>query len=140
MYPKPFFETWTSPVVTPGSRVTFNCSTPHQQMSFILYKDGSEVASSDRSWAGLGASAAHFLIISVGIGDGGNYSCRYYDFAIWSEPSDLVELVVTGQDWGNAGGGGTVPGTMGRRDVSERGRGALSKSHQECAQDSACMW
>ncbi|OWJ99234.1 IGSF1 [Cervus elaphus hippelaphus] len=95
MYPKPFFETWTSPVVTPGSRVTFNCSTPHQQMSFILYKDGSEVASSDRSWAGLGASAAHFLIISVGIGDGGNYSCRYYDFAIWSEPSDLVELVVT---------------------------------------------
>uniref|UniRef100_A0AC11C9M6 Immunoglobulin superfamily member 1 n=1 Tax=Ovis aries TaxID=9940 RepID=A0AC11C9M6_SHEEP len=95
MYPKPFFETWTSPVVTPGSRVTFNCSTPHQHMSFILYKDGSEVASSDSSWASLGASAAHFLIISVGIGDGGNYSCRYYDFAIWSEPSDPVELVVT---------------------------------------------
>uniref|UniRef100_A0A8C0ALF7 Immunoglobulin superfamily member 1 n=1 Tax=Bos mutus grunniens TaxID=30521 RepID=A0A8C0ALF7_BOSMU len=95
MYPKPFFETWTSPVVTPGSRVTFNCSTPQQHMSFILYKDGSEVASSDSSWASLGASAAHFLIISVGIGDGGNYSCRYYDFAIWSEPSDPVELVVT---------------------------------------------
>lgn len=139
MYPKPFFETWTSPVVTPGSRVTFNCSTPHQHMSFILYKDGSEVASSDSSWASLGASAAHFLIISVGIGDGGNYSCRYYDFAIWSEPSDPVELVVTGQDWGNAGGGGTVPGTMGKRDVSGRGRVAPSKSHQECAQDSACM-
>ncbi|XP_044792810.2 immunoglobulin superfamily member 1 isoform X3 [Bubalus bubalis] len=95
MYPKPFFETWTSPVVTPGSRVTFNCSTPQQHMSFILYKDGSEVASSDSSWASLGASTAHFLIISVGIGDGGNYSCRYYDFAIWSEPSDPVELVVT---------------------------------------------
>uniref|UniRef100_A0A8C6DA36 Immunoglobulin superfamily member 1 n=1 Tax=Moschus moschiferus TaxID=68415 RepID=A0A8C6DA36_MOSMO len=95
MYPKPFFETWTGPVVTPGSRVTFNCSTPHQHMSFILYKDGSEVASSDRSWASPGASAAHFLIVSVGIGDGGNYSCRYYDFAIWSEPSDPVELVVT---------------------------------------------
>uniref|UniRef100_A0A8C6CFP3 Immunoglobulin superfamily member 1 n=1 Tax=Monodon monoceros TaxID=40151 RepID=A0A8C6CFP3_MONMO len=95
MYPKPLFKTWASPVVTPGARVTFNCSTPHQQMSFILYKDGSEIASSDRSWASPGASAAHFLIISVGIGDGGNYSCRYYDFAIWSEPSDPVELVVT---------------------------------------------
>ncbi|EPY73414.1 immunoglobulin superfamily member 1 isoform 3 precursor [Camelus ferus] len=95
MYPKPFFETWASPVVTPGARVTFNCSTPHQHMSFILYKDGSEIASNDRSWATPGASAAHFLIISVGIGDGGNYSCRYYDFATWSEPSDPVELVVT---------------------------------------------
>uniref|UniRef100_A0A8D2D763 Immunoglobulin superfamily member 1 n=1 Tax=Sciurus vulgaris TaxID=55149 RepID=A0A8D2D763_SCIVU len=95
MYPKPFFKTWTSPVVTPGARVTFNCSTPHQHMSFILYKDGSEIAASDRSWANPGASAANFLIISVGIGDGGNYSCRYYDFAIWSEPSDPVELVVT---------------------------------------------
>uniref|UniRef100_A0A2K6P6Z4 Immunoglobulin superfamily member 1 n=1 Tax=Rhinopithecus roxellana TaxID=61622 RepID=A0A2K6P6Z4_RHIRO len=97
MYPKPFFKTWASPVVTPGARVTFNCSTPHQHMSFILYKDGSEIASSDRSWASPGASAAHFLIISVGIGDGGNYSCRYYDFSIWSEPSDPVELVVTAQ-------------------------------------------
>ncbi|XP_038444236.1 immunoglobulin superfamily member 1 isoform X2 [Canis lupus baileyi] len=95
MYPKPFFKTWASPVVTPGARVTFNCSTPQQHMSFILYKDGSEIASSDRSWASPGASAAHFLIISVGTGDGGNYSCRYYDFAIWSEPSDPVELVVT---------------------------------------------
>ncbi|XP_055986193.1 immunoglobulin superfamily member 1 [Sorex fumeus] len=95
MYPKPFFKTWASPMVTPGARVTFNCSTPHQHMSFILYKDGSEIASSDKSWSSLGTSAAHFLIISVGIGDGGNYSCRYYDFSIWSEPSDPVELVVT---------------------------------------------
>uniref|UniRef100_A0A673UR98 Immunoglobulin superfamily member 1 n=1 Tax=Suricata suricatta TaxID=37032 RepID=A0A673UR98_SURSU len=95
MYPKPFFKTWASPVVTPGARVTFNCSTPHQHMTFILYKDGNEIASSDRSWASPGASAAHFLIISVGADDGGNYSCRYYDFVIWSEPSDTVELVVT---------------------------------------------
>ncbi|KAG8523436.1 LOW QUALITY PROTEIN: Immunoglobulin superfamily member 1 [Galemys pyrenaicus] len=95
MYPKPSFNTWASPVVTPGARVTFNCSTPRQHMSFILYKDGSEVASRDRPRASAGASAAHFLIISVGTGDGGNYTCRYYDFAIWSEPSDPVELVVT---------------------------------------------
>ncbi|KAI5938370.1 Immunoglobulin superfamily member 1 [Manis javanica] len=95
MYPKPFFKTQASPVISPGARVTFNCSTPHQYMSLILYKDGSEIASSDRSWASPGASAAHFLITSVGIGDGGNYSCRYHDFAIWSEPSDPVELVVT---------------------------------------------
>ncbi|XP_010617103.1 immunoglobulin superfamily member 1 isoform X2 [Fukomys damarensis] len=95
MYPKPFFKTWASPVVPLGDRVTFNCSAPHQHMSFILYKDGSEVASSDRAWANPGASEAQFFIISVGIGDGGNYSCRYYDFDIWSEPSDIVELVVT---------------------------------------------
>lgn len=74
-------------------------------MSFILYKDGSEIASSDRSWSSPGASAAQFLIISVGTGDGGNYSCRYNDFAIWSEPSESVELVVTGQEWGNKDGG-----------------------------------
>ncbi|KAM8753206.1 immunoglobulin superfamily member 1 [Rhynchonycteris naso] len=95
MYPKPFFNTWASPMVTLGARVTFNCSTPHQHMNFILYKDGNEIASSERSWASPGASAAQFLITSVDIGNGGNYSCRYYDFAIWSEPSESVELVVT---------------------------------------------
>lgn len=96
LYPKPFFKTWASPVVTPGSRVTFNCSTSREHMSFILYKDGNEIASSDPVWGNPGTSTAHFLIISVGIGDGGNYSCRYYDFSIWSEPSDPVELIVTG--------------------------------------------
>lgn len=96
LYPKPFFKTWASPVVTPGARVTFNCSTSHEHMSFILYKDDNEIASSDPVWGPPGSSAAHFLIISVGIGDGGNYSCRYYDFSIWSEPSDPVELIVTG--------------------------------------------
>lgn len=75
-------------------------------MSFILYKDDNEIASSDRSWANPGPSSAHFLIVSVGIGDGGNYSCRYYDFDTWSEPSDPVELVVTGQEWGNPSGSG----------------------------------
>ncbi|XP_063136035.1 immunoglobulin superfamily member 1 isoform X10 [Rattus norvegicus] len=95
LYPKPFFKTWASPVVTPGSRVTFNCSTSREHMSFILYKDGNEIASSDPVWGNPGTSTAHFLIISVGIGDGGNYSCRYYDFSIWSEPSDPVELIVT---------------------------------------------
>lgn len=110
MYPKPHFKIWTSPMVTPGAQVTFNCSASHQHMNFILYKDGSEIAFSDMSWPSPGASAAHFLIISVGFGDGGNYSCRYYDFAIWSEPSDSVELVVTGQEWGNANGYGTYPG------------------------------
>ncbi|ERE65269.1 immunoglobulin superfamily member 1 [Cricetulus griseus] len=95
LYPKPFFKTWASPVVTPGARVTFNCSTSHEHMSFILYKDDNEIASSDPVWGPPGSSAAHFLIISVGIGDGGNYSCRYYDFSIWSEPSDPVELIVT---------------------------------------------
>nr|XP_048306392.1 immunoglobulin superfamily member 1 [Myodes glareolus] len=94
-YPKPFFKTWASPVVTPGARVTFNCSTSHEHMSFYLYKDDTVIASSDPAWGKPGSSAAHFLIISVGIGDGGNYSCRYYDFSIWSEPSDPVELIVT---------------------------------------------
>ncbi|XP_069320531.1 immunoglobulin superfamily member 1 isoform X1 [Eulemur rufifrons] len=95
MYPKPFFNTLGSPVVTPGSRVTFNCSTPYHHMTFIVYKDGNEIASSDKSWTRPGPSEAHFLIMSVGIGDGGNYSCRYFDFVVWSEFSDLVELVVT---------------------------------------------
>ncbi|KAM4818601.1 immunoglobulin superfamily member 1 [Thomomys bottae] len=95
MYPKPSFKILGSPVVTPGARVTFNCSTPQQQMSFILYKDGNEIASSDQSWTYPGASAMNFLILSVGFADGGNYSCRYYGSDIWSQHSDTVELVVT---------------------------------------------
>lgn len=130
MYPKPYFKTWTSPMVTPGVRVTFNCCAPHQHMSFILYKDGSEIASSDRSWASPGASAAHFLIISVGFADGGNYSCRYYDFAVWSEPSDSVELVVTGQKWGNEGGRHTDTWAVCERTVSGKGRCVPFKSYQ----------
>lgn len=65
-------------------------------MSFIFYKDGSEIVFSDKFWVNSGVSVVYFLIISVGIGDGGNYSCRYYDFVFWFEFSDFVEFVVIG--------------------------------------------
>uniref|UniRef100_A0A8C5V6W0 Immunoglobulin superfamily member 1 n=1 Tax=Microcebus murinus TaxID=30608 RepID=A0A8C5V6W0_MICMU len=96
LYPKPFIKTQASPVVTLGDRVTFACSTHLQHMSFIIYKDGIEVASSDKSWTKPGPSTCHFVIFSVGVAHGGNYSCRYFDFVVWSEPSDPVELVVSG--------------------------------------------
>uniref|UniRef100_A0A8C3HIZ9 Immunoglobulin domain-containing protein n=1 Tax=Chrysemys picta bellii TaxID=8478 RepID=A0A8C3HIZ9_CHRPI len=45
-------------------------------------------------------NVAEFPIRNVSRGDAGNYSCQYStksDLSVWSEPSDPVELVVTGE-------------------------------------------
>ncbi|XP_065427036.1 immunoglobulin superfamily member 1-like [Chrysemys picta bellii] len=79
-----------------GGAVTIRCQGRHQNMRFLLYKDGNPNALQDMEPAG---DLAEFPIRNVSWRHAGNYSCYYhhklYPF-IWSHPSDPVELVVAG--------------------------------------------
>lgn len=137
MYPKPFLR----PGPSCGHSwfpVTFNCSTPHQHMSFILYKDGS--ASIQRQFLGKSGipvqpTSDHF---------GGHWWWRGITAAAITTLRS-GRSPVTLWNRGDRSGLGKCrwrwycPWDNGQEGCQWRGRVAPSKSHQECAQDSACM-
>ncbi|XP_056682257.1 immunoglobulin superfamily member 1-like [Monodelphis domestica] len=99
-WPKP--SLWAQPglVVVPGTDVTLWCSRPKllspQEKNFTLWKAGRQQPLQNRSsaqaWTG-------FLLSSVGLEDAGSYRCAYGEprgSARDSEPSDALELMVTG--------------------------------------------
>uniref|UniRef100_A0A674JXI2 Ig-like domain-containing protein n=1 Tax=Terrapene triunguis TaxID=2587831 RepID=A0A674JXI2_9SAUR len=75
-YPKPSISLRPSGEVALGGAVTVRCWGRHQNMRFLLYKDGNPNVRRDA----------------------GSYSCYHHDKVyqfIWSHPSDPVELGVT---------------------------------------------
>ncbi|XP_039374106.1 immunoglobulin superfamily member 1-like isoform X3 [Mauremys reevesii] len=90
-YPKPTISGIPSDGVSLGGSVSIWCKRQHQDVQFMLYKDGRHIQSVDTN------SQALFLINNVRREDGGNYSCSYRSKSEpfkMSEPSDPVELVV----------------------------------------------
>uniref|UniRef100_A0A8C3FZH6 Ig-like domain-containing protein n=1 Tax=Chrysemys picta bellii TaxID=8478 RepID=A0A8C3FZH6_CHRPI len=90
-----------------GGAVTVQCRGRHQNVRFLLYKDGNPNALQNTEPAG---NVAEFPIHSVSQRHAGSYSCYYYSHwnpPVWSHPSDPVELVVAGE------GPGNCPGQMG---------------------------
>uniref|UniRef100_A0A674J8P8 Immunoglobulin subtype domain-containing protein n=1 Tax=Terrapene triunguis TaxID=2587831 RepID=A0A674J8P8_9SAUR len=78
-YPKPSISLRPSGEVALGGAVTVRCWGRHQNMRFLLYKDGNP---------------------NVFRRDAGSYSCYHHDKVyqfIWSHPSDPVELGVAGE-------------------------------------------
>uniref|UniRef100_A0A674JY55 Ig-like domain-containing protein n=1 Tax=Terrapene triunguis TaxID=2587831 RepID=A0A674JY55_9SAUR len=74
-YPKPSISLRPSGEVALGGAVTVRCWGRHQNMRFLLYKDG-----------------------NPNVLDAGSYSCYHHDKVyqfIWSHPSDPVELGVS---------------------------------------------
>uniref|UniRef100_A0A8C3HNI2 Ig-like domain-containing protein n=1 Tax=Chrysemys picta bellii TaxID=8478 RepID=A0A8C3HNI2_CHRPI len=95
-YPKPSISLHPSGRVALGGTVTVQCRGRHQNMRFLLYKDGNPNVLQDVEPAG---DLAEFPIRNVSWRDAGSYSCYYHDkwyLFIWSRPSDSVELVVAG--------------------------------------------
>nr|XP_042703806.1 immunoglobulin superfamily member 1-like [Chrysemys picta bellii] len=96
IFRKPSISLRPSGGVALGGAVTIRCQGRHQNMRFLLYKDGNPNALQDMEPAG---DLAEFPIRNVSWRDAGNYSCYYhhklYPF-IWSHPSDPVDLVVAG--------------------------------------------
>uniref|UniRef100_A0A8C3SUA0 Ig-like domain-containing protein n=1 Tax=Chelydra serpentina TaxID=8475 RepID=A0A8C3SUA0_CHESE len=83
--------------------VPVRCRGRHQNVRFLLYKDGNPTALRVTEPAG---HQAEFPIRNVSRRDAGSYSCSYHrqwDQFILSHPSDPVELVVAGE------GPGSVP-------------------------------
>uniref|UniRef100_A0A8C3FVV6 Ig-like domain-containing protein n=1 Tax=Chrysemys picta bellii TaxID=8478 RepID=A0A8C3FVV6_CHRPI len=80
-----------------GGAVTVQCRGRHQNVRFLLYKDGNPNALQNTEPAG---NVAEFPIHSVSQRHAGSYSCYYYSHwnpPVWSHPSDPVELVVAGE-------------------------------------------
>ncbi|XP_065276930.1 immunoglobulin superfamily member 1-like [Emys orbicularis] len=91
-YPKPYISLRPSEGVTLGGAVTIRCRGRHQNMRFLLYKDGNPNMLQDTEPAG---DMAEFPIHNVSRGDAGScYYCSKLDPFIWSHPSDPVELVI----------------------------------------------
>ncbi|XP_065276954.1 T-cell-interacting, activating receptor on myeloid cells protein 1-like [Emys orbicularis] len=93
-YPKPSISLSPSGGVGLGGAVTVRCRGRHQNMRFLLYKDGNPNALQVAEPAG---DLAEFPIRNVSWRDAGSYSCYHHDKVYpftWSHPSDPVELVV----------------------------------------------
>uniref|UniRef100_A0A674K591 Ig-like domain-containing protein n=1 Tax=Terrapene triunguis TaxID=2587831 RepID=A0A674K591_9SAUR len=83
-YPKPSISLRPSGEVALGGAVTVRCWGRHQNMRFLLYKDGNP----------------NFPIRNVSRRDAGSYSCYHHDKVyqfIWSHPSDPVCLLLTAE-------------------------------------------
>uniref|UniRef100_A0A8C3HJ67 Immunoglobulin domain-containing protein n=1 Tax=Chrysemys picta bellii TaxID=8478 RepID=A0A8C3HJ67_CHRPI len=89
--PKPNISLRPSGRVTLWGAVTIRCECRCAGTRVLLSKAGDPNAQ---------RSMDSFPIRNVSQGDSGSYSCQYstkWDPPIWSEPSDPVELVVTGE-------------------------------------------
>ncbi|XP_044844535.1 immunoglobulin superfamily member 1-like [Mauremys mutica] len=89
-YPKPTISGIPSAGVSLEGSVGIWCKRQHQDVRFMLYKDGRHIQSVD-------ANSQALFLINVSREQGGNYSCSYRSRSepfTMSDPSDPVELVV----------------------------------------------
>ncbi|XP_044524495.1 immunoglobulin superfamily member 1-like [Gracilinanus agilis] len=91
--PRPTFWAVPSPVVAQGADVTLLCQGQLGSERFQLWKDGEL-----REERNVSQHLAQFMFRNVDVlRDARSYSCRYGQGALWSEFSDPLALVVTGQ-------------------------------------------
>lgn len=89
---------WAHPgsMVTSGSPVTIWCEGDQETQTYVLYRQGS-LESWNRQTQKDYNNKAEFTIPSVTYLNAGHYFCYSYTSAGWSEHSDTLELVVTGE-------------------------------------------
>lgn len=116
LYPKPWLGAQPATVVTPGVNVTLRCRAPQPAWRFGLFKLG-EIG--PPLFRDVSSELAEFFLEEVTPAQGGSYHCCYrrpdWRPGIWSQPSDPLELLVTGEvlgsgrrsRWNKGGGGGT---------------------------------
>ncbi|XP_059108770.1 leukocyte immunoglobulin-like receptor subfamily B member 3 [Peromyscus eremicus] len=92
---KPTIKAEPGSVVTSGSPMTIWCQGTLDEEIYVLHKEGSEKHLGTQS-PEKPENKAKFSIPSVTQQHGGQYRCYCYSSAGWSEPSDTLELVVTG--------------------------------------------
>uniref|UniRef100_F6UNA0 Leukocyte immunoglobulin-like receptor, subfamily A (with TM domain), member 1 n=1 Tax=Macaca mulatta TaxID=9544 RepID=F6UNA0_MACMU len=93
--PKPTL--WAEPgsMISEGSPVTLRCQGSLQVQEYRLYKEKKPASWVRRIQQEL-VKKGYFAIASIAWEHTGQYRCQYYSHSWWSEPSDPLELVVTG--------------------------------------------
>ncbi|EGW13794.1 Leukocyte immunoglobulin-like receptor subfamily A member 6 [Cricetulus griseus] len=92
---KPTIKAEPGPVVTLGSPMNISCQGTLDAEMCFLHKEGSQQTWGTQTPKEPGNKST-FSIPSVTEGIAGQYRCYCYTSAGWSEPSDTLELVVTG--------------------------------------------
>ncbi|XP_060110976.1 immunoglobulin superfamily member 1-like [Heteronotia binoei] len=96
-FTKPFINVSSKGKFALDSKATIECQSKENGLTFSLRKSGKLIASLKTEPNG---NTAKFLLSMGRREDAGNYSCQYQHREnpfVWSEPSDPVELVVTGE-------------------------------------------
>ncbi|XP_035316499.1 osteoclast-associated immunoglobulin-like receptor isoform X1 [Cricetulus griseus] len=108
--PQPWLGAHPAAVVTPGVNVTLRCRAPQPAWRFALFRTGVLTPLRCRD---VSAELAEFFLEEVTLAQGGSYYCRYrrtdWERGVWSQSSNVLELLVTGE----------VPGGMGEGPRSE---------------------
>ncbi|XP_073880877.1 leukocyte immunoglobulin-like receptor subfamily A member 2 isoform X9 [Macaca fascicularis] len=93
--PKPTL--WAEPgsMISEGSPVTLRCQGSLQVQEYRLYREKKPASWVRRIQQEL-VKKGYFAIASITWEHTGRYRCQYYSHSWWSEPSDPLELVVTG--------------------------------------------
>lgn len=97
-YPEPRLRAHPAAVVTPGVNVTLICHAPQPAWRFALFKTGLGTPLLLRD---VSIELAEFFLEEVTPAQEGNYQCRYrktdWGPGVWSQPSNVLELLVTGE-------------------------------------------
>ncbi|XP_069856471.1 uncharacterized protein [Dipodomys merriami] len=92
---KPTIRAIPSHLVPVGSRVEIWCQGVRGAVEYQLHFEGG-LQAVERPKSPGSESNARFLISVVSQGSAGQYRCLYWSGELWSEYSDLLDLVVTG--------------------------------------------
>ncbi|EPQ16229.1 Leukocyte immunoglobulin-like receptor subfamily A member 6 [Myotis brandtii] len=93
--PKPTLWAESGPMIALGSSVTIICQGTTRAKKYRLHKEGNQAPWKTQNPQEPG-DKAKFSVTHMTERDAGRYRCYYYSPAGWSEPSDSLELVVTG--------------------------------------------
>uniref|UniRef100_A0A8I5U6Y4 Ig-like domain-containing protein n=1 Tax=Pongo abelii TaxID=9601 RepID=A0A8I5U6Y4_PONAB len=95
--PLPKSTLWAEPdsVITQGSPVTLRCQGSLEAQEYRLYREKKSASWITRIRLEL-VKKGQFPIPSISWEHTGRYRCQYYSRTRWSEPSDPLELVMTG--------------------------------------------
>ncbi|XP_011787893.1 PREDICTED: leukocyte immunoglobulin-like receptor subfamily B member 1 isoform X2 [Colobus angolensis palliatus] len=93
--PKPTLRAEPGSVISEGSPVTLRCQGSRQVQEYHLYRE-KKLSSWVRQIQQKLVKKGYFPIASITSEHAGQYRCQYYSHRWWSEPSDPLELVVTG--------------------------------------------